>query len=505
MDDNFFSLIESRNSDRQTAFIIEPDGRTHTYDDMFKLTAQYANALVNLGVTPGERVAACVDKSVEAMLLYLGCLRVGAVYLPMNVGYTETEIDYFIFDAKPVVLICASNARNSLKKIAKAHGVKSLETLDDDGTGSFVKTVNNASKKFITVDRTGDDLAAILYTSGTTGRSKGAMITHRNLSSNATALVEYWCYSENDVLLHALPIFHVHGLFVATNITLMSGSSMIFLKGFDRDEVLTHIPSSTVMMGVPTFYVRMLSSEKLTKEYTGHMRLFISGSAPLSPEVHRQFEIKTGHAILERYGMTESGMVTSNPYDGERRPGTVGFPLPGIEIRIVDTKKGFELTPGDVGSIEIRGPNLFKGYWCMPEKTESEFRDDGFFISGDLGRIDREGYLNIVGREKDLIISGGYNVYPAEIENALDAYPGIFESAVIGLPHEDFGEGVTAIVVSKADTDLDGDQIRKSLSETLAKYKVPKKLIFVDTLPRNKMGKVQKAQLRDQYREAYAH
>lgn len=503
MNENFFSLIPDATSDRARTFIVEPQGGNFTYQNMFERSAKYANALVDLGVKPGERVATCVEKSVEALMLYLGCLRIGAVYLPLNAGYTNSEIEYFVSDANPTVLVCVPETHGSIAEIAAAHGVKSVKTLDGAGLGSLADLANDASGEFVDIARSGDDLAAILYTSGTTGRSKGAMITHRNLSSNASTLVDYWGYTGDDILLHALPIFHVHGLFVATNTTLICGASMIFLKSFDLDEVLAQIPRSTVLMGVPTFYVRLLSSADLTKELVRNMRLFISGSAPLSPETHKEFETRTGHQILERYGMTETNMITSNPNHGERRAGTVGFPLPGIEIRIMDPETGSELEDGDIGSIEVRGPNVFKGYWHMPDKTATEFRSHGFFVSGDLGYIDENGYLNIVGRDKDLIITGGYNVYPAEIENALDAFPEIAESAVIGLPHNDFGEGVTAIVVLKKDSELDANFARRNLSVQLAKYKIPKRLIFMECLPRNKMGKVQKAQLRDQFKDIY--
>lgn len=503
MNRNIFAIIKNNEPDEQSVFITEPGGGSVTYGDMFERTARYANAMVELGVKPGDRVAVCVDKSVEALMLYLGCLRAGAVFLPLNVGYTDVEISYFVSDASPVLLICDPNARAIMEKIATANAIKSVETLDSEGGGSLVEIVDKAAFEFDDIQRDDDDLAAILYTSGTTGKSKGAMITHRNLSSNAQALVAFWNYNKDDILIHALPIYHVHGLFVATNVTLMSGASMVFLKSFDLDEILAQIPFSTVLMGVPTFYIRLLSSEKMTRELVKNMRLFISGSAPLSPEIHKEFEARTGRAILERYGMTETGMVTSNPYDGSRIPGTVGFALPDVQVKICDPETGQALDDGEVGSIEIRGPNVFKGYWQMPDKTKSEFRHDGFFISGDLGRVDEKGYLNIVGREKDLIITGGFNVYPAEVENALDAFPEIAESAVIGLPHADFGEGVTAVIVLKNGSELNADQVSKDLSKQLAKYKVPKHLIFVDDLPRNKMGKIQKAHLRDQYAKTY--
>lgn len=505
MNENLFAAIEQRTPDLDRTFAEEPEGSSHSYRDMFEKSAQYANVLAELGIRPGDRVAAQVDKSIDALFLYLGCLRVGGVFLPLNTEYTETEIDYFISDSKPTLFVCRPGVKETMEKIAGAHGVRHIETLAAGPACSLAAKITDAAREFETIQRDRDDLSAILYTSGTTGRSKGAMITHGNLSSNAATLAEYWCFTQDDILLHALPIFHTHGLFVAINVTLMAGASMIFLNGFDLDKILSHLPRSTVMMGVPTFYKRMLSSPLLSRGLVHNMRLFISGSAPLSPEIHTEFDVRTGHAILERYGMTETNMNTSNPFEGARRPGTVGFPLPGIEIRIADPMSGKSLAQGEVGVIEIRGPNVFKGYWHMPEKTKAEFRSDGFFISGDLGLIDTHGYLNIVGREKDLIISGGYNVYPAEVENALDAIPQVSESAVIGLPHPDFGEGVTAVIALNPGKKLERDFVRKELSGQLAKYKIPKDIIIVKDLPRNKMGKVQKALLRDRYKETYRH
>ncbi|HHI81745.1 MAG TPA: malonyl-CoA synthase, partial [Rhizobiales bacterium] len=360
-----------------------------------------------------------------------------------------------------------------------------------------------AATSFADMVRGKDDLAAILYTSGTTGRSKGAMLSHGNLASDALTLSSFWRFSKDDVLLHVLPIFHTHGLFVASNTTMMAGASMIFHQKFQVDDVIADLPRASVMMGVPTFYVRLLACPAFNREVTAGMRLFTSGSAPLSPQTHKEFEERTGHTILERYGMTETSMNTSNPYDGERRPGTVGFALPGVKVRICDAKTGLPVADGEVGIIEIRGPNVFKGYWQMPEKTAEEFRDDGFFISGDMARVDEDGYISIVGRNKDLVITGGFNVYPAEVENAIDAIDGVAESAVIGLPHKDFGEAVTAVVVASGEGAPDANAIRAQLSGELAKFKVPKEIIFVDALPRNKMGKVQKNQLRETYKGLY--
>jgi malonyl-CoA/methylmalonyl-CoA synthetase len=351
--------------------------------------------------------------------------------------------------------------------------------------------------------RGNDDLAAILYTSGTTGRSKGAMLSHDNLASNSLTLVDYWRFTDKDVLIHALPIYHTHGLFVASNVTLFARASMIFLPKLDPELIIKLMPRSTVLMGVPTFYTRLLQSPNLTKETTSHMRLFISGSAPLLADTHREWSARTGHAVLERYGMTETNMNTSNPYDGERVPGAVGFPLPGVSARVVDPETGKQLAADEIGMIEVKGPNVFKGYWRMPEKTKSEFRDDGFFITGDLGKIDAKGYVHIVGRGKDLVISGGFNVYPKEIESEIDAIDGVVESAVIGLPHADFGEGVTAVVVPQKGAKLDEAAILHALDGRLAKFKMPKRVLFEDDLPRNTMGKVQKNVLRDKYKTLY--
>ena len=504
MTENLYSVIRERFADADKTFIEGQDGTICSYGELDSRSAQFARALVELGVEPGDRVAAQVDKSTEAILLYLGCLRAGAVYLPLNSGYTAAEIEYFLGDAGPKVAVCRPKVQEQFRAIAASTGVPHVETLAADGSGSIAEKAAAAGRSFGVVERSKDDLAAILYTSGTTGRSKGAMLTHGNLTSNAEVLAGAWRFTSEDVLLHALPIFHTHGLFVATNVALLTGSSMLFLPGFDLDEVLRLLPRASVMMGVPTFYTRLLSSAAFDRELVSHMRLFVSGSAPLSPETHKEFEARTGHAILERYGMTETNMNSSNPYHGARRPGTVGFALPGVEIRVANPETGRPLEQGEVGVIEIRGPNVFKGYWRLPEKTAAEFRDDGFFISGDLGRFDEQGYLSIVGRDKDLIISGGYNVYPAEVEAALDALDEVAESAVVGLPHADFGEGVTAVVVpKKADAGLSEQSVREALVEVLAKYKVPKRVLCVDSLPRNAMGKVQKKLLRETYADIY--
>ncbi|WP_026614801.1 malonate--CoA ligase [Ensifer aridi] len=484
-------------------FIRIEGGRIWTYDDALDLSNRIASAMDTLGIRPGDRVAVQVDKSAEALILYLACLRSGAVYLPLNTAYTLTELDYFIGDAEPRLVVVSSAARENVGKIAKPHGAI-VETLDADGTGSLLDLARDEPADFVDASRSADDLAAILYTSGTTGRSKGAMLTHGNLLSNAMALRDFWHVTAQDRLIHALPIFHTHGLFVATNVTLLAGASMFLLPKFDPDEVISLMPRATLLMGVPTFYVRLLQSPRLDRQAVSNMRLFISGSAPLLAETHVGFQNRTGHAILERYGMTETNMNTSNPYDGERIAGTVGFPLPGVTVRVTDPATGAVLPAEETGMIEIKGPNVFKGYWRMPEKTAAEFTADGFFISGDLGKIDRRGYVHIVGRSKDLVISGGYNIYPKEVEGEIDQLEGVAESAVIGVPHPDFGEGVTAIVVRMPDAALDETAILGALQDRLARYKQPKRIIFAEDLPRNTMGKVQKNVLRQQYADLYA-
>ncbi len=474
-----------------------PDGGTLSYGALFDAASRTAGALAAAGVRPGDRVAAQVDKSPEALELYIGAIMAGAVFLPLNTAYTPAEVGYFVGDAEPTVFVCDPARLDALAPVAP--GAK-LMTLDRSGAGTLTDAAA-AAEPIAPVAREAADLAAILYTSGTTGRSKGAMLSHGALASNSQTLKDVWRFTERDVLIHALPIFHTHGLFVATNVTLMAGGSLIFLPGFDADAILDALPRATAMMGVPTFYTRLLERPELTRERCANMRLFISGSAPLLEETHRRWRERTGHAILERYGMTETNMNTSNPYDGERRPGAVGFPLPGVELRIMD--KDRELPAGEIGMIEVRGPNLFSGYWRMPEKTAEELRPDGWFITGDLGMIDDRGYVHIVGRGKDLIISGGFNVYPKEVEAEIDALPGVLESAVIGLPHADFGEGVAAVVVREPGADISADDIRAALDERLARFKQPRFIAFAEALPRNAMGKVQKAELRKLHADAF--
>ncbi len=501
---NLFSELNAHWHDRGKTAIETASGKRYTFGDIDTLSAQFAHALVTSGVKPGDRVAVQVEKSPEALILALACLRAGAAYLPLNTAYTEAEIDYFLRDAEPTVFVCRPENEDAGAKLCAAAGAGLCYALGTSGDGSLTTLAAAQPPAFAGVPRAADDLAAILYTSGTTGRSKGAMLTHRNLSSNAHALIETWRFTADDVLLHALPIFHTHGLFVASNVALMSGASMLFLPKFDADEVFRLLPRATAMMGVPTFYVRLLADARLTAETTRHMRVFISGSAPLLADTHRGFDARTGHAILERYGMTETGMNTSNPYEGERVPGAVGLPLRDVAVRVTNPETGAVLGPNEIGMIEVRGPNVFKGYWRMPEKTKSEFREDGFFITGDLGKIDAQGYVHIAGRGKDLVISGGFNVYPKEVESEIDALDGVFESAVIGVAHPDFGEGVVAAVVRNAGSTLSEAAILEALKKRLANYKLPKRVLFLDQLPRNTMGKVQKNVLRETYRDLFA-
>ncbi|MAX33556.1 MAG: malonyl-CoA synthase [Halomonadaceae bacterium] len=506
MNHNLFDIFAQRMRARGDAdFITTRDGRGYSYAKALEVSARLAGALVALGVSPGDRVAVQVDKSPETILLYLATLRVGGVYLPLNTGYTGEEIRYFLGDAQPALFVCRPAVEDEARRIAGETGCPQVATLGIEADGSLMTTTTEATPYEDIQAREGEDLAAILYTSGTTGRSKGAMLTHANLGSNAKALVDAWQFSEADRLIHALPIFHTHGLFVACNVVLMSGASMCFLPRFDVEAIIDELPAGTTMMGVPTFYTRLLQDPRLTPELTANMRLFTSGSAPLTADTHQAFESRTGHAILERYGMTETNMNTSNPYEGDRIAGTVGMPLPGVEIRITDRESHTALPQGEIGMLEVRGPNVFVGYWRMPEKTKEELLDDGFFVTGDLAMIDERGYVHIVGRDKDLVISGGYNVYPKEVEQVIDELDGVIESAVIGVPHPDFGEGVTAVVVKEHGATVDEAAVLASLSGHLAKYKQPKRVLFADALPRNTMGKVQKKQLRDDYRDLYSN
>lgn len=458
-----------------------------TYADLLAQTGRMATALVELGLTKGDRLLVQVDKSEAVLSLYFACLRAGVVFLPVNPGYTTAETTHFLVDAKPTLALVEASRVGAISK----DGFQAI-ALD-----TFLDLVSTASADFADPVAAPGDLAAILYTSGTTGRSKGVMLSRENLASNAEALVDLWRFTEGDVLLHALPVFHTHGLFVATNCVLYAGASMIFQRAFSPDAVLEALPRASVMMGVPTFYSRLLADPRLDHDACAGMRLFISGSAPLSPATHAEWRARTGHAILERYGMTETNMITSNPYDGDRRAGTVGMPLPGVEVRVTGAD-GLSLPLGEAGAIEVRGPNVFAGYWRMPEQTAREFRD-GWFITGDLGAFDAQGYLSILGRAKDLVITGGLNVYPAEVEAALDDLPGVAASAVIGLPHPDFGEAVVACVVPAKGAALEEGAVRAALRERLAAFKIPKQVLVMPELPRNAMGKIQKAELRKAY------
>ena len=503
MNQNLYALIQSRfPADTSKPFLILPTGRTISYTEADQGAARFAAVLADAGVTPGDRVMVQTDKSPEAVMLYLACLRLGSIYIPLNTAYTPTEVDYFLNDAEPTVLVCRPKSLVALSAIAARAGVTKTFVMDVDGSGSITDAANTATPLEAIANCDSDDLAAILYTSGTTGRSKGAMLSHQNLSSNALTLHEIWAFEDGDILLHALPIYHVHGLFVALHCALMNGSSIHFLDKFDPDTVISLLSQSTVMMGVPTFYTRLLAETAFTSEVSKNIRLFVSGSAPMLAETHVQFTERTGHKILERYGMTEGGMITSNPYDGDRVPGTVGPALPDVEVRICD-KEGTPVAVGEIGILEYKGPNLFKGYWRMPEKTAEEFRADGYFISGDNAIMDEDGRVSIVGRDKDLIITGGYNVYPKEIEIEIDQMEGVVESAVIGLPHKDFGEGVTAVIVPTSEDSITEQAVIEALSDKLARFKQPKRVFMVAELPRNAMGKVQKNALRETFNNTF--
>ena len=502
MTNPLYDTLFGKHQGKTTPFLRLADGTVITHDGFLQTAAQYASLLTELGVKTGDRIAVQIAKSPQALAVYAACVQAGIIFLPLNTAYTADEVSYFVENSGALVLVCDESRAADLTPVAQTAKAV-IETLNEDGSGSFATKAVAHPTSFDTVDRSADDLAAFLYTSGTTGRSKGAMLTQANLLSNAKTLAEAWKFTDTDVLLHALPIFHTHGLFVATNITLYAGGQMIFLPKFDLDSVIANLPEATTMMGVPTFYTRLLDDARFTKDLAAHMRLFVSGSAPLLSETHVSFETRTGHRILERYGMTETNMNTSNPYDGERRAGTVGFALEGTEVKITDAVTGETLPQGDIGQIEVRGPNVFTGYWQMPEKTAEELREDGFFITGDLGQFDKDGYLQIVGRNKDLIISGGYNIYPKEVELLLDEEDGVLESAVIGVPHPDFGETVVGILVAQAGATPDLDAIKQNMGKSLARFKLPQKLVILPELPRNTMGKVQKKALREQFADLF--
>lgn len=505
MNQNLYSALQREFPGSESPCLLGTDGATISYGQVHRRSAQLANLLRARGVQPGDRVAVQVEKSAEVILLYLAVLRLGAVYLPLNTAYTLAELEYFLSDATPRMLVCDPARAQALTSLSARLGVSALETLASDGRGGTLSgAANSHAEHFADVERTAADLAAILYTSGTTGRSKGAMLTHGNLLSNARALRTVWQFTAQDRLLHALPVFHIHGLFIAINVTLAAGASALLLPKFDPDEIFAHLADTTVLMGVPTFYVRLLQDARLSPTSTAPTRLFISGSAPLLAETHREWQARTGQAILERYGMTETGINTSNPYEGERRPGTVGLPLPDVQLRVVDLETRTELGRDALGMIEVKGPNVFAGYWRNPEKTAQDHTADGYFISGDIATQDELGFIRIVGRAKDLIISGGYNVYPKEVEMVIDALDGVAESAVIGVPHPDFGEGVVAVIARAPGSPILPTEIADALARELAAFKRPKKIILADELPRNAMGKVQKAELRNLYKNIFA-
>ncbi len=484
---------------KDTPFLILPDDRVITHAEFLAKAAQYAHQITAYGLVAGDRLAVQIGKSANALAVYAACVQAGVIFLPLNTAYTGAEVEYFIDNSGAKLVLCDGEKQADIAPICDRLHAR-LDIMNADGSGSFDDAARQHPTEFDTVDRAPNDLAAFLYTSGTTGRSKGAMLSHENLLSNSQVLVDHWRFGADDVLLHALPIFHTHGLFVATNVCLLAGCAMRFYAGFDRDLIIRDIPKATSLMGVPTFYTRLLDDPRFDRDLTKNMRLFISGSAPLLAETHIQFEERTGHRILERYGMTETNMNTSNPYDGERRAGTVGHALPGVEIKVCDPETGAELPTGEIGVLEVRGPNVFQGYWQMPEKTREELRENGFFITGDLAYIDDRGYVTIVGRSKDLIISGGYNIYPKEIELILDDQAGILESAVVGVPHPDFGETVVAILVPAQGATPDTDTIKTSVEGQLARFKQPRSYQIMDSLPRNTMGKVQKNILREMFK-----
>ena len=503
---NLFAALRAAFPEDLDQIAVETDDElAYSWRDLDRATAMMANLLRSLALPEGSRIAVQVEKSVEAMMLYLATLRAGYVFLPLNTAYQSAEIEYFIGNAEPAVVVCSPKNFGWVSRIAFQAGTQNVFTLGDDRTGSLLDRAAQHSDRHEIAVKGEDDLAAILYTSGTTGRSKGAMLTHGNLLSNAQVLKKYWGWVPGDVLIHALPIFHVHGLFVAIHGALLNGSKMIWLSKFDPKKVIEAMPRASVFMGVPTLYVRLLAEAGLTREAVRNMRLFIAGSAPLLIETFNAWRERTGHIILERYGMSETIMLTSNPYDakdGERRGSTVGFPLPGVGLRVVGDD-GQPLPTGEIGGIQVKGPNVFKGYWRMPEKTAEEFTADGWFRTGDVGKVDERGYVSIVGRSKDLIISGGYNVYPAEIEGFINELPGVAESALVGVPHPDFGEVGVAVVIPKGGSKLEPDAIVATLKSQLANFKIPKRCFVVQELPRNTMGKVQKNLLRDQYKSLF--
>ncbi|WP_299151815.1 AMP-binding protein [uncultured Tateyamaria sp.] len=494
MTNTLYDALFARHTQNDAPFLTDDNGQTLSYAQFVGRIAQIAHTLVEAGVSPGDRVVVQAPKLIDTIALYGAAVQAGAVYLPLNTAYTESEARYFVEDATPKLVICDAGNQATFEGLC-AQAAQIL-TLAGDGSGSLSRKADKKPRHFETVARGEDDLAALLYTSGTTGRSKGAMLSHKNLLSNAQSLTELWQITEADRLIHALPIFHTHGLFVAMNTALLAGAQVRFMASFDASAIIDELPKSTLLMGVPTFYTRLLNKAQLTPALVAKMRLFVSGSAPLLAETHTAFEARTGHRILERYGMTETNMITSNPYDGTRVAGTVGYALPGTEVEI--TGNGTPVAAGEIGMIEVRGDNVFQGYWNMPEKTAEELRDTGFFITGDLGTKTEDGRITIVGRQKDLVISGGYNIYPKEVEDVINNVPGVAESAVFGVPHSDFGESVLAAVVLD-DHALTAAGIAALVEPHLARFKHPRRYILLNALPRNTMGKVQKNVLRANY------
>tara|TARA_X000001036_G_scaffold198651_1_gene186929 strand:+ start:456 stop:1964 length:1509 start_codon:yes stop_codon:yes gene_type:complete len=498
MSNLFSNFQENFPDDLESQFLVTSKGRHVSYLELNDASARIANYLLELGASPGERVTVQVEKSVESIFLYLACLRSGLVYHPLNTAYKSSELSFFIENAEPTIVICSTEAVDTYRSIVSKEGIKAFLTLDSDGSGTLMQEAARFSSNCETRQCKGSETAALLYSSGTTGQPKGIVLSHDNLLKNGETLVNTWAFSSSDQLLHMLPIYHVHGLFVGLNTILLSGASMVWCEGFNAEEAIENLPNCTVMMGVPTYYTRLLSNSKLKKECCSNMRLFISGSAPLLKETFVNFQDKTGHTILERYGMTETGMNTSNPLDGERRAGTVGLPLSGVTVRVVDGS-GEEMTTNETGDIQIKGPNVFSGYWRMPDKSAEDFTEDGFFNTGDKGSIDSDGYLSIVGREKDMIITGGLNVYPREIELIIDEINGVKESAVVGVADLDFGEAVIAVIVSDGSI-LDEEKIISLCKVQLANFKIPKRIYFIKDLPRNAMGKIQKNLLRERFK-----
>ena len=500
MNNNLYALFAANfPKDRATCCIETHDNLQYSWDDVDRASAKIANLLCALQLPSQSRIAVQVEKSAEALILYLAVIRAGFTFVPLNTAYRQAEIEYFLTDAEPAVVVCSPENFSWVSKLAFIAGTQHVFTLDERRQGSLLQRAGSQPDQFDTVDVGPESLAALLYTSGTTGRSKGAMLTHHNLASNAQVLKTYWHWQPDDVLLHALPLFHIHGLFVACHGALLNGSKMIFLPKFDSTDVIRHLPHATVFMGVPTFYVRLLADPGFDQHVCQNIRLFISGSAPMLLDTFNQFQQRTGATILERYGMSETAMLTSNPYDGERVGGTVGMPLPGVSVRVANDN-GTTCAVDEIGSIQVKGPNVFQGYWRMPEKTAQEFTSDGYFITGDMGFFDRHGYLTIAGRIKDLIISGGYNIYPKELESFIDELSGVSESAVIGVPHPDFGEAVVAVIVREKNAQITEPEVIASMKAKIANFKVPKRVHFVEELPRNTMSKVQKNLLRERFR-----